>query len=86
MAPTVAAELRRRQARIAARRRLEELRREEATIRAAFPELFVSNDADITVRPVSSRRPQPTMSAARRQAVSERMKTYWAARRRTQNG
>ncbi len=86
MAPTMTAELRRRQARVAAKRRLEELRREEATIRAAFPELFVSVPAGTTARPTPPRGPQSAMSAARRQAVSERMKTYWAARRRTQNG
>jgi hypothetical protein len=97
----------RRLARLGAMRRIEEIRREEAAIRSAFPELF--DDA----RPEARRRPgrppraaaqpaaeapksdapaargrkarkrrKPTMSAAQKKAVSERMKKYWAERRK----
>jgi hypothetical protein len=67
---------RRAAARRAAKRRLAALRREEAAIRAAFPELFTDAPVDGSgaVRPRA-------MSAARRRAMSERMTRYWAARR-----
>lgn len=67
----------RRQARLDALRRLDELRREEAAIRAEFPELFAP-------RPI--RHARTTMSPAMRSAVSERMKQYWAARRKASGG
>lgn len=77
-------------ARLGAMRRLEELRQEEAKIRAAFPELFrggraatAATAADGAERPARRRR---TMTAAQRKAVSERMKKYWAARRKAKNG
>ena len=87
-------------ARLGAARRLEELRQEEAAIRAAFPDL------DDERAPRRGRRGRPPgrasaraaaassaasaektkrgykMSAAQKRAVSERMKKYWAARRK----
>ena len=96
----------RRLARIGAARRLEELRQEEAAIRAAFPDL----DDERNVRRATRGRARPAarsaraadaasaataasaaakprrarykMSAAQKRAVSERMKKYWAARRK----
>jgi len=78
-------------ARLGAQARLEELRREEAAIRAAFPDL--SGGARRGRRPGRSpaqanaasgggRRRRRGMSAAQRRAVSERMKKYWAERRK----
>ena len=64
----------RRLARLGAQARLEELKREEAAIRQAFPDL------GRTVSAGGRRRSR--MSAAARKAVSERMKKYWAARRK----
>ena len=81
-------------ARLGAQSRLEELRREEAAIRRAFPDLFrgrrgsagraASSDADAGAagRGGRRRRRRKAMSAAARKAVSERMKKYWAARRK----
>ena len=82
----------RRLARLGAIARLEQLRQEEAGIRAEFPELFgrgrrASSGSDGVVtrgrgragRRRSGRRP---MSAAARKAVSERMRKYWAERRK----
>ena len=75
----------RRFARLGAMRRLEELRKEEAAIRSTFPELFrgrtrpmPAEAADDVVR---SRKPYK-MSAEAKKAVSERMKKYWADRRK----
>src|SRR5204863_4444516 len=66
-------------ARLGAKARVEELRREEAAIRRAFP------DAAGGARPAESRRRRRRrrggMSAAARRAASERMKRYWAERR-----
>jgi hypothetical protein len=91
----VAAELSRdvmqRLARLGAERRLQELRQEEAAIRAAFPDLEEGGGrrrgrprkADAADRTVTAkRRRRRKMSAAERRAVSERMKRYWAARRK----
>ena len=75
-------------ARLGARTRLEELRLEEAAIRRAFPDLFragrsQANAASATAAPPTRRRRKRSrMSAAARKAVSERMKKYWAERRR----
>jgi hypothetical protein len=67
---------------------LEELEREAAAIRRAFPGLVSGRGvrqarsasagagASVTVRR------RPAMSAAARKAVSERMTKYWAARRK----
>jgi hypothetical protein len=75
-------------------RRLEELRQEVANIRAVFPELFRggrraggSVAAGVTAEEGAGkgrrrRRRRWNMSPAQRRAVSERMKKYWAARRK----
>jgi hypothetical protein len=67
---------------------LEELEREAAAIRRAFPGLAggrgrqgrSASDGASAVRATVRRR--PAMSAANRKAVSERMKKYWAERRK----
>ena len=81
-------------ARLGAQSRLDELRREEAAIRRAFPDLFrgrrrpagraASSDAETgsVGGGRRRRRRRKPMSAAGRKAVSERMKKYWAARRK----
>ena len=75
-------------ARLGAAARVQELRQEEAAIRALFPDLFgrgrpgrkpAGNGAADGTTP---RRRRPKMSAAARKAVSERMSTYWAERRK----
>ena len=82
----------RRLARLGAQARLEQLQREEAAIRAAFPDVLGRGRG----RRRGGRRPgrpaagQGTdgssrrrgMSAAARKAVSLRMKKYWAERRK----
>ena len=72
-------------ARLGAKSRLEELRREESAIRRAFPDLFGGRQrqaAGSDARPAKRRRRKSAMSAAARKAVSDRMKKYWAARRK----
>jgi hypothetical protein len=81
----------RRLARLGAQARLAELRQEEAAIRHAFPDLFsgtarrggrtaqASADAPAGRR----KRRRTSMTAAARRAVSERMKKYWAERRKS---
>lgn len=88
----------RRFARLGAMRRLEDIRQEEAAIRAAFPELFHGSAPAATAAPArgrgkakakaapKARRRRSTMSAEARKAVSERMKKYWAGRRKAKNG
>jgi hypothetical protein len=77
----------RRFARLGAMRRLEDIRQEEAAIRSAFPELFTGRAASRSSdAPARAARKRPRMSAAARKAVSERMKKYWAARRKPKNG
>lgn len=81
----------RRLARLGAVARLEQLRQEEAAIRAEFPELFGRGrrgaDDDRTAgRARSSGRLRSAMSAANRKAVSERMRKYWAERRKAKAG
>ncbi len=83
---------------VGAMRRLEELRQEEASIRAVFPELFRGGRRAVNAparaaatdesggAPRRRRRRRSTMSAAQRKAVSERMRKYWAARRKAKNG
>jgi hypothetical protein len=82
-------------ARLGALRRLEEIRQEEAAIRAAFPDLGGTtgrrrgrppgrpsgSTGDGDERPRRRRR-RFKMNAAQRRAVSERMKRYWAGRRK----
>jgi hypothetical protein len=79
----------RRLARLGAIARLEQLRQEEAAIRAEFPELFGrgrragrSNDGAAAKPARGRRRGRPRMSAAARKAVSDRMRKYWAERRK----
>ena len=77
-------------ARLGAERRLEELRREEAAILAAFPNLGRGagrrgrgRSAEAAIAgAVKRRRRRFKMSAAQKKAVSERMKKYWAGRRK----
>jgi len=81
-------------ARLGAKSRLDEIRREEAAIRSAFPDLFgrrgrrsaraassESGNPDGVAAGGRRRRRRP-MSAAARKEVSERMKRYWASRRK----
>lgn len=88
----------RRLARLGAVSRLQELRREEDAIRAEFPELFggtrargrgrgrrAAAVAEAPARAGRGRRKR-SMSAAQRKAVSERMRKYWADRRKTKGG
>jgi hypothetical protein len=73
----------RRLARLGAVARLEQLREEEAAIRAEFPELFGGRRGNGRVKESSSKkRRRPAMSAAQRKEVSERMRKYWAERRK----
>ncbi|MFN7979902.1 MAG: hypothetical protein U0P30_17350 [Vicinamibacterales bacterium] len=82
----------RRFARLGAMRRLEDIRREEAAIRAAFPELFEGSaprratapaaPAKAAKKAAKAGRKRSNMSPAMRKAVSERMKKYWAGRRK----
>ncbi|HXE80189.1 MAG TPA: hypothetical protein VNK41_05525 [Vicinamibacterales bacterium] len=70
---------------IGARARLQELRDEERRLREVFPELFRGPRANPDTagdKPVRRRR---RMSAAQRKAVSERMRKYWAERRKKGN-
>jgi hypothetical protein len=69
-------ELLQRLARAGAQARLEELRAEEAAIHRAFPGLAAKP------RAATAGRRRSRMSAAARKAVSERMKKYWAERRK----
>lgn len=87
----------RRFARLGAMRRLEDIRNEEAAIRAAFPELFRAGAAPAPASAPAKAggkgkaakkagRRRSGMSAEARKAVSERMKKYWASRRKAKNG
>jgi hypothetical protein len=72
-------------ARLGARSRLEELQREEAAIRRAFPDLFGRGRGRQAAAPAAAavgRRRRRGMSAAARKAVSVRMRKYWAERRK----
>jgi len=83
-------------ARLGAQSRLDELRREEAAIRAAFPDLSGGGGAARAGRrpgrkaaaetapsaPAKRSRKRRKMSPAERRSVSERMKKYWAERRK----
>ena len=73
----------RRLARLGAVARLEQLREEEAAIRAEFPELFGGRRGNGHVKDAGVRkRRRKAMSAAQRKEVSERMRKYWAERRK----
>ena len=82
----------RRLARLGAVARLEQLREEEAAIRGEFPELFggrrgngnlknAVKNGDMKSAGTRTRR-RKAMSAAQRKEVSERMRKYWAERRK----
>lgn len=77
----------RRLAVMGAQARLTELKTEEAALRRAFPELTKTRqapaaDGDVAEAPVRRRRRRSRMSAEARKAVSERMRRYWAERRK----
>jgi hypothetical protein len=78
----------RRLARLGAIARLEQLRQEEAAIRAEFPELFgrgrqpARDGAAAPAEPKGRKRRKTRMSAEARKAVSDRMRKYWAERRK----
>ena len=77
----------RRLARLGAQARLDELRQEEAAIRSAFPDLFGRGQRRQAANgQAARRRRRPAMSAAARKAVSERMRKYWAERRKSKAG
>jgi hypothetical protein len=61
---------------------LRRLRMEIAAIEATFPELSTSRGRARVV--ATTRRKARTMSAAARKAVSERMRKYWAARKKAE--
>ena len=75
------AEQLRRLARLGAMARLQQLKEEEAAIRREFPELFGGRRAAAGEEGRATRR-RRNMSTANRKAVSERMKKYWAERRK----
>ena len=87
----------RRLARLGAVARLEQIKAEEEAIRQEFPELFGGAargrrgrprkvaGAAVAVKAVRRRR-RPAMSPAQRKAVSERMRKYWAERRKAKGG
>jgi hypothetical protein len=78
----------RRLARLGAVARLEQIRAEEAAIRGEFPELFgrgrrEPGSASTQVKVAAGgRRRRRKMSPQARKAVSERMRKYWAERRK----
>jgi len=83
------AEQLRRLARLGAMSRLEQIKAEEKGIRAEFPELFGRgtrrDDAAETPAakaPKARRRRRPAMTTAQRKEVSDRMRKYWAERRK----
>lgn len=77
----------RRLARLGAVARLEQLRQEEAAIRAEFPELFGRGRREAAPEPATrASRARRRMSAEGRKAVSERMRKYWAERRKSKTG
>ena len=72
-------------ARLGAQARLEELRKEEDAIRRTFPDLFGGRGRGRRAAGAQGAAPsgrRSRMSAAARRAVSERMKKYWAERRK----
>lgn len=73
----------RRLARLGAVARLEQLKEEEAAIRAEFPELFGGRRGNGQAKHAGARkRRRKAMTAAQRKEVSERMRKYWAERRK----
>lgn len=82
----------RRLARLGALARLAQLREEEVAIRAEFPELFGRGRNENAVSAVSvpaagkGRRRRRSMSVAARKKVSERMRKFWAERKKAKAG
>jgi hypothetical protein len=76
----------RRLAQLGAKARLDELREEEAAIRAAFPDLFGRGRQGARASASAAPRRRRRMSAANRKAVSQRMRKYWAERRKAKAG
>ena len=77
----------RRLARLGATARLAQLRQEEAAIRAEFPDLFgrgrkAADAGGGEAVAGRRRRRRRAMSAAARKVVSDRMRKYWAERRK----
>ena len=75
----------RRLARLGAVARLEQLRQEEASIRAEFPELFGGRRGSGRAagkEPRARKRRRRSMTAAQRKEISVRMRKYWAGRRK----
>ncbi|HEX3703560.1 MAG TPA: hypothetical protein VHU82_09525 [Vicinamibacterales bacterium] len=82
-------------ARKGAEHRYQELKAEIAALLAHFPHLGRQTGtasraraagAAVTAESTPRRRSRKRMSAAARKAVSDRMKKYWAARRKTKKG
>ena len=79
-------------ARLGAQARIAELIAEIDAILKAFPELGQAaarpgrRNVQAEVKPAVRRRKRSTMSVAARKAVSERMKRYWAERRKAKKG
>jgi hypothetical protein len=72
-------------ARLGAEVTLRQLRAEIVAIERAFPELkLASKRRQVRTALRQARASTRTMSAAARRAVSERMKRYWAERRKAQ--
>lgn len=73
----------RRLARLGARARLDQLEQERAAILRMFPDLGRGGASTATAPagPAAGRR-RRRLTAAERRAISERMKAYWAARRK----
>lgn len=81
----------RRLARLGAIARLAQLREEEAAIRTEFPEIFgrgsrASGAPAASARAAGKARRRRKMSASARKAVSERMRKFWAERRKAKAG
>ena len=81
----------RRLARLGAIARLAQLREEEAAIRTEFPEIFGSGRRESGATAASARaagkaRRRRKMSASARKEVSERMRKFWAERRKAKAG
>ena len=69
--------------------RLEQLRQEEAAIRAEFPDIVGRRrrrKAAAASTAGGGKRRRRAMSAAARKAVSQRMRKYWAERRKAKAG
>ena len=75
-------------ARRGAEARIADLNEELAAIYAAFPDLRTGrgkrpSSAVASATPTSARRKRRKMTAAQRKAVGERMKKYWASKKKT---